>query len=206
MRLVLISDTHNKHDQVEVPDGDVLIHAGDVAHRGRLSELENANAWFEQLPHKHKLLVPGNHDYCFEQQPQRSREALAAVQVLIGESAEIEGIHFYGSPYQPVFHNMAFNVPRGEPLAAKWSLIPDNVDVLITHTPPHGILDRTVLGWHVGCRELTKAVERIRPKVHLFGHIHEAYGEKVQNGTQFINASICTFRYKPTHRPMVIDL
>lgn len=206
MRIVMISDTHGHHQQMEVPYGDVLLHAGDVTSRGKVAELPSINAWFAQLPHRHKLLVPGNHDFCFEQQPERVREIMSAVNLLIDQSAEIDGLRFYGSPYQPKFHNMAFNLPRGEPLAAKWALIPTDTDVLITHTPPYGILDRTLLRWQVGCRELRAVVDHIRPKLHLFGHIHEAYGSTEQNDTHFVNASICTFRMWPINRPFYIDL
>ena len=206
MRLVLISDTHGRHDQIAIPDGDVLLHAGDVTHFGRLADLEKVNAWFEQLPHQHKLLVPGNHDFYFENQQSQARAVMSAVDVLIDQAVEIDGVHFYGSPYQPVFHNMAFNIPRGTPLAEKWALIPPETDVLITHSPPYGILDQTVMRWQVGCKELRKAVDQLRPKLHLFGHIHEAYGQVTQNGTHFVNGSSVTFRLKPINPPIIFDI
>ena len=207
MRLVLISDTHGAHRHVDVPDGDVLLHAGDVTFFGRLSDLPDVNAWFERLPHKHKLLVPGNHDFYFEEPTlQQARALLPEVQILIDQAVEIDGVHFYGSPYQPDFYDLAFNLPRGAPLAEKWSLIPPETDVLMTHTPPYEILDWTMRGAKVGCEELRRVVDRIRPKLHLFGHIHEAYGQHTENGTHFVNASICNFHRQPSNKPIVIDL
>jgi len=89
----------------------------------------------------------------------------------------IEGVKFYGSPWQPRFFDWAFNLDRGEEIKKKWDLIPMDTDVLITHGPPYGILDLTHEGEKVGCEELMKAVLRVQPKIHIFGHIHEAYGE-----------------------------
>ncbi|MGB1251956.1 MAG: metallophosphatase domain-containing protein [Candidatus Promineifilaceae bacterium] len=207
MRVVLISDTHGLQDRVDIPDGDVLLHAGDLTFFGGITDLSDVGRWFEQLPHKHKLLVPGNHDfYCEPQRLSQAQAILSDVTILIDQAVEIDGVHFYGSPYQPSFHNLAFNLPRGAALVAKWALIPPETDVLITHTPPHGILDWTTRREHVGCRALRQAVKRIRPKIHLFGHIHEAYGQLEQNGTTFVNASVCTRYLEPINKTVVIDL
>lgn len=116
-----------------------------------------------------------------------------------------EGLTIYGSPWQPRFFNWAFNLPRGQPLREKWDRIPDACDILVTHTPPRFTLDRTRFGQSVGCEELVKAVERVKPKVHLFGHIHEAYGVRTNADIMSINASICTVRYAPTQAPVALD-
>lgn len=121
------------------------------------------------------------------------------------ESCVWEGIKIHGSPWQPRFFNWAFNLPRGEPLRQKWAMIPSDTDILITHSPPRFTLDRTRFGQAVGCEELTAAIARIKPKVHLFGHIHEAYGVRVHADVMSINASICTVRYKPTQPPIALD-
>lgn len=112
----------------------------------------------------------------------------------------------YGSPWQPWFYDWAFNLPRGDALREKWDLIPGDVDVLITHGPPHGILDRNLEGENCGCEELHAAVDRIKPKVHAFGHIHLSHGTGRAGNTLFVNASICTERYDPWQAPVVVDL
>ncbi len=129
---------------------------------------------------------------------------------------EIDGVKFWGSPWQPEFNDWHFNLSRGEPLARKWRLIPDDTDVLITHGPPHGILDECpewISGWgrtrgtvHVGCEELAKALERVQPKVHIFGHIHEGAGVLEQDGRTYINASSMDANYDITHPPRVFEL
>jgi Icc-related predicted phosphoesterase len=101
---------------------------------------------------------------------------------------------------------MAFNLPRGEPLREKWTSIPEGIDILITHTPPMGIGDRTLFGKNVGCEELILTVRRLRPKLHVFGHIHEAYGEYSQSGIRFINASVVDTGMRVKNSPVIVDL
>ena len=205
MRLVCISDTHG-WDTVDVPDGDVLIHGGDLTSSGSLEEVARAHAWLASLPHRHKLVIAGNHDYAFERAPSDARALMTAVTYLEDEAYEIDGVRFYGSPWQPRFFDWAFNLDRGAPLAAVWAKIPDDTDVLITHGPPHGILDTIHSGEQVGCEALRDALDRVRPRVHVFGHIHEAYGQVEQDGTLFVNASTCTETYAPVQPPIVVDL
>ena len=114
--------------------------------------------------------------------------------------------HFF-SPYQPEFCGWAFNLPiDSAEIAAVWSKIPDDTDVLITHGPPANILDKTSHGQRVGCPRLLSQVKRIKPRLHVFGHIHEAYGSVTEGSTIFVNASTCDLRYKPTQPPIAIDL
>ncbi len=119
---------------------------------------------------------------------------------------EIEGIKFWGSPVQPWFYNWAFNRQRGEEIKKHWNLIPDGTNVLITHGPPKGFFDMTTRGENCGCEDLFKAVERIRPQYHLFGHIHEGYGIEMSDGIVFANASVLNEDYRLVNRPIVIDL
>jgi Icc-related predicted phosphoesterase len=120
---------------------------------------------------------------------------------------EINGVKFWGSPWQPWFHDWAFNLKTSTQLRSKWNLIPTDTDVLLTHGPPFGILDRTQrTGESVGCHELLLAVRRVSPKLHVFGHIHEGYGMKQVGETLFANASTCTLQYRPTNSPVVVDL
>jgi len=207
MKIVAISDTHTMHDSVEVPDGDVLIHAGDFSGRGSIYDLEEFLEWFGKFPHKNKILIAGNHDWCFENS--RRDEAIAMTKevatYLEDSSIVIDGIKFYGAPWQPEFNNWAFNVPRGPELAAKWAKIEGDTNVLITHGPPHKILDLCP-GGHVGCEDLSSAVFKLPElKYHIFGHIHESYGIEKFLDVTYVNASNCTGGYRPNNPATVID-
>lgn len=207
MRLVILSDTHGLHEQVDVPDGDVLVHAGDLSNRGTLDGIRRFDAWISGLPHRHKLVIAGNHDFAFEDDAEAARSCITAATYLQDEGTTIGGVRFWGSPWQPWFFDWAFNLKTPAELAAVWARIPDNTDVLITHGPPRGILDTTSTGKHAGCAELLREVEeRVRPKVHAFGHIHEAHGVVERGGTAFVNASTCTLQYRPVHPAIVLDI
>ena len=204
MRIVALSDTHLfTEDLKPIPDGDVLVHAGDLLRGGDLDELREGIAFFKALPHRYKILVPGNHDRCFETDVDAARALCEGFSVLIDESLTVDGVHFYGSPWQPEFNDWAFNLPRGAPLAEKWALIPHTVDVLITHGPPRGILDGTGEGRRGhGCEDLAKAVqERSTIALHMFGHIHPA-GGVIAQGTLYANVSTWECERDPT----VIDI
>ena len=205
-RIVCLSDTHNFNEQIVVPDGDVLVHAGDATNRGEIDETKAFCNWFLSLPHKHKIFVAGNHDWLFEKQPETARNLMYEVNYLQDSFVEIEDLKFYGSPWQPWFFDWAFQFKTMEELAEKWRQIPKEIDVLITHGPPFGILDETPRGNFAGCEELRKRVEEVRPKLHIFGHIHHGYGTIDKFGVQFANASICNENYEPTNLPLVFDL
>lgn len=206
MRVVCISDTHLRY--VDVPPGDLLIHAGDATIEGTPQEIERFFEWFGKLPHKNKVLIAGNHDWLFEKDPALARSLVPpGVTYLQDELVEIAGLKIYGSPWQPEFFEWAFNLVRGWPLQKKWELIPTGIDILVTHGPPMGILDWSTFGnEHAGCGDLRKELLRIKPKLHVFGHIHGSYGQMEWNGTKFVNASTCDEAYRATHLPIVIDL
>lgn len=208
MRIICISDTHSRHDHMEVPPGDILIHAGDATMSGRAEEIIKFNHWLGQLPHPYKILIAGNHDWLFETEPALAEGLITNAHYLRDSSVEIEGLKFYGSPWQPRFMHWAFNLSRGEEIKRKWDLIPDNTDVLITHGPPHGILDlvpRDSLGSHENteCEELLLAVRKVKPKLHVFGHIHEGYGVARKSGITFVNACVCDAAYRPVNAAVV---
>jgi Icc-related predicted phosphoesterase len=205
-KIVLISDTHGYWDAVDVPAGDIVIHAGDFGLRGKLGEVPYFAEWFNALPHKHKIFVAGNHDWCFEQEREKAEAELSGVTYLQDSSVIVEGLKIYGSPWQPRFFDWAFNVDRGEKIAKIWQKIPTDTDVLVTHGPPFGILDRCQDGRIVGCEDLKARVLEIKPKLHVFGHIHESYGIITENETTYVNASICNIRYTPTNQPIVFDI
>ena len=206
MRIVVVSDTHNMHDRIEIPDGDVLVHGGDCLGHGTLEELDALDRFLGTLPHPHKILIAGNHDWCFERDAVAARRLVRNAIYLEDSGIELDGTKFYGSPWQPWFFDWAFNLERGEPLRKVWAKIPEDTDVLITHGPPHGILDRTIHGELAGCEELVKRVDAVKPKLHLFGHIHEGYGTEQRGDTLFVNASTCDVRYETVNAPVVLTL
>jgi Icc-related predicted phosphoesterase len=213
-RIVCLSDTHNCNEQIAVPDGDILIHSGDATITGTLPEIKLFNEWFAELPHRYKIFVAGNHDWLFEQDREAAESLLDAGILYLQDSAvEIERLKFYGSPWQPRFFDWAFNLNRGPEIAEKWRSVPDDIDVLITHGPPNGILDGVMTKWgteNAGCEELKRRVAEIgsfgRLKLHVFGHIHSGYGVREEAGIRFVNASTCDEQYRPTQPPIVTDI
>jgi Icc-related predicted phosphoesterase len=205
MRIVCLSDTHNVAEDVVIPDGDILIHAGDLTMLGSAEEVERAHEWLAALPHPHKVVIAGNHDFLFERQPSIARSLMKAVVYLEDELHEIEGLRIWGSPWQPWFFDWAFNLERGPAIRAKWDLIPSRTDILVTHGPPAGHGDLTTRGARAGCADLLAAVERIGPALHVFGHIHEGYGRTWEGRTLCVNASTCDAAYRPVNEPVTID-
>lgn len=214
MRVVCISDTHNCNEQIVVPDGDLLIHSGDATVNGTVDEIVEFDRWFSRLPHRRKIFVAGNHDWLFERDDRAARSLLSKdIEYLRDSSTEVDGLQIYGSPWQPRFFDWAFNLNRGPEMAEKWRLIPDDVDILITHGPPHGILDAVPRAWGIenaGCEELRKRVDAIaaasKLKAHIFGHIHCGYGTEIVSGVRFVNGSNCDEQYRPTQLPIVFDI
>lgn len=211
MRIVCLSDTHLSHN-FKVPEGDMLIHAGDLTGMGTFREVKAAAEWLASLPFKHKVVIAGNHDWLFQKDPVFARQTLLAydpqINYLQESGVEIEGLKIWGSPWTPRFFNWAFQLP---PSHDHWDRIPEGTDILVTHGPPKGILDLIPRGEHVGDLLLLSAVERIAPTLHVFGHIHSAAG--MHHWTPigdvvpiFVNASICDEMYDPTHPPITIDL
>ena len=209
MRIVCISDAHSMHRQIQVPDGDLLIHAGDSLGVGTLDELEDLDQWFSELPHTNKILIAGNHDWCFQDEPAEARELVRNAHYLQDSPLELAGLKFWGSPWTPVFFNWAFNLERGDAIAERWARIPGDTDVLITHGPPAGILDRIESPSGIvrpGCEALAERIARLSLKLHIFGHIHEGHGEEQIGDCLCVNASTCNGSFKPLNPPIVIDL
>lgn len=207
MRIVAISDTHNQHKKITVPDGDVLVHAGDFSGMGTIRELENFLEWFDKQPHEHKVFIAGNHDFCFQEKPEESKELVnqTSCTYLQDSPTKIEGFLFYGSPWTPTFGNWAFMKDEID-LDDYWEKIPETTDVLITHGPPKHTLDKTNGGVNAGSEFLKNRFLTIKPKVHLFGHIHEDSGKVKNENTIFVNASSCNSLYHPINKPAIIDL
>jgi Icc-related predicted phosphoesterase len=211
MRIVLVSDTHCVAHPTELPEGDMLVHAGDLCLRGNMEELDKATAWLMSLRKQFKqiLVIAGNHDWPLVRDPDIGQRMMRdrGLTYLQDAGVTIEGIKFWGSPWTPTFFNWAFMQPRGGAIAGKWSLIPEDTDVLITHGPPYGILDPGIQADHVGCESLmTQLTYRIHPKLHVFGHLHDGYGQTQEMGTLFTNASLLDDSYRPVHEPVVVDM
>lgn len=223
MRVIAIADTHGLHSRIKIPDGDILIFAGDMCGRSTLKEVFQFNKYLRNLPHKHKIAIAGNHDWPFSKYKGVARSALQDAIYLQDESCIVEGLKIYGTPWQPEFNNWAFNLPRyGDRLRRVWENIPTDTDILITHCPPFGILDKLPGEGSLGCDYLRQIVtNKVKPIVHIFGHIHEGYGihpaqppayvgtpyeRYEEKRTTFVNASICTGDYKPTNKPIVIEI
>jgi Icc-related predicted phosphoesterase len=208
LKFVTISDTHCRHDSIKLPKGDVLIHAGDITYRGKKSEVTDFLTWFGSLKYAHKIFIAGNHDFYFEQEKGASIEALLPKDVIYLQDSGIElnGIKIWGSPVTPWFYNWAFNRLRGAVINKHWKMIPADTDILITHGPPFGILDTVVNEKHVGCKDLLKKVQELQPKVHVFGHVHEAYGSIKKEATRFINASVLNESYELVNKPITFEL
>lgn len=208
MKFVAISDTHCRHRSLRLPKGDVLLHAGDISYRSTRLEIEDFLAWFSKQPFDHKIFIAGNHDFFFEKEkPSVVQQMMpAGVQYLKDEGVTIDGIKIWGSPYTPYFYQWAFNKRRGAALAKHWNNIPLDTDILLTHGPAYGILDMVINEQHAGDKDLLAKVMEVKPKVHVFGHIHESYGITKRNGTRFINACVLNESYEFANKPIAFDL
>lgn len=204
LKIVCLSDTHGLHAGLKVPPGEILIHAGDHCNRGTKGEIKDFNRWLAQLPHPTKLFVAGNHDRPWQFQRKYAPLWLTSATYLQDSGVMIGGLKFWGSPWQPEFsQGWAFNLPRGPQLAAIWEKIPEDVDVLITHTPPQGILD----GENLGCQHLRQRIAQLpKLKLHIFGHIHSGYGRQVIDETTFVNAAVCNDNYHACNSPIVFEM
>ena len=221
MKITFISDTHAKHNQVtsSLPGGDVLIHAGDISNKGYRTEIQDFIKWFSTIEnYTHKIIIAGNHDFSCQDEVSAVQELLRLNpgseylyddMFLIGdESADYDDmVKVWGSPWQPEFYNWAFNLPRqGAELKEVWNMIPSDVDILITHGPPYGHLDYvTYSKQNVGCELLRDRIDLIKPKIHVFGHIHSSYGYKFDGTTHFFNAAVLDERYNFTQKPLSVE-
>lgn len=219
IRITFISDTHNKHKQVTetLRGGDLLIHAGDISSMGYEHEIQGFCSWYDKLDnYDHKAFIAGNHDWGFQDNPEKIMEIVNSYKgidylqddmLLVGGENYEDMVKIWGSPWQPEFCNWAFNLPRrGEGLKEKWGLIPSDIDILVTHGPAYGYVDR-VIGdsENLGCELLAGEIKVKKPKIHVCGHIHSGYGYVFDGDTHHINASVLDERYNFTHKPLTVD-
>lgn len=220
---------HDVEKFIDTNETNILVHSGDCTNKGRQKEVEDFVYWFQNLKgFDEKIFIAGNHDFAFEERNQphhkgdfawydnlMNLENLNQSDVTYLEDSEFvlelpefsRPIKFYGSPWQPEFYNWAYNLPRnGDELKNRWSAIPDDTDILITHGPPMEILDVAPGNRMVGCELLKLRVTEIKPLIHCFGHIHDSYGTRYVGDTLYVNASICTERYIPSNKPHVVSV
>lgn len=217
MKLVAISDIHSQSYDVNIPDGDILVIAGDLCAYGNISELIVLNDWLRTLPHKRKIITAGNNDKYIFDCPYDAKKILTHGELYLHEpfQFEVDGKIFNGfaSPYSKEFGNWYFmhhDNSEGERL---WSQVPDDTDLLVTHGPPYGLLDKLAPQYirrgedsNVGSTTLLKAVKRVNPAIHIFGHIHSRQGVIRNGNTVFVNAALCNEQYRPENSVAVLDL
>jgi len=219
VKILFISDTHTQHDglfnKFKMPEADIIVHAGDITGYGSENSVRKFLKWFGMLEIKHKIFVAGNHDWLFENERSWAHQLVAEyskkyskIHYLEDNGVELMNVNFWGSPVSRPFCDWAFNRPE-EKQAQHWAAIPDDIDVLITHNPPYMIKDFASSGSedHVGSPSLYQEVtNRIKPKIHVFGHIHEQYGISTIGETTFINASSVNERYELVNPPILMGV
>lgn len=212
MDLTFISDTHDRHyymPKEEFKGGDLVCHGGDFSMGGSLRDLVSFLTWFDTLPYTRKVFIAGNHDWCFDR-PEMKYDIInilarfPGVDYLENNSVTIDGIKIYGSPITPWFHDWAFNRKRGPEIDMEWQKIPSDTDILLTHGPPLNYGDKVFRGGHrVGCEDLLRKVEEVKPTLHMFGHIHEGYGMYTSaSGVNMVNASLLNEFYQNVNDPV----
>jgi len=221
-KICCISDTHQKHEQLTLPESDILIHSGDFTNKGNYFAIRDFLSWFVKQPAKYKIFISGNHEIGLERGPTKeAKQDLIKSYVSVNENLyylensgiSIEGMNIYGSPFTPYFYDWEWNVPRGAEIAKKWEAIPDSTNILITHGPPHSILDlidsfSNERDIHQGCEELLKKVDSLPAlKLHVFGHLHlQGCNQFILNNKIFVNAAMCDDKHKIRSNPIVVDM
>jgi len=211
VKIICISDTHGEHESVQVPDGDVLIHAGDITAHGSRDDYHAFIKWFSQQPHKHKIFIAGNHDEYQEKHPDKVESVAKAHNVIYlnDSGVTVNNVRFWGSPITPRFFDWSF-MRDPDDIHQHWSLIPDDTHVLITHGPAWGILDEVErsenVTEHTGCHSLSERLKEVNPVYHVYGHIHEGYGTATRNDTTFLNVSTMNKGYEIQNDPVTVEI
>ncbi|MDE6522699.1 MAG: metallophosphatase domain-containing protein [Muribaculaceae bacterium] len=197
MKILHLSDTHGCHHRLcNLPEADFLVHSGDFTMTGTESEALDFLNWLCDLPYKHKIFICGNHDDCLYD---ANIDGLDNnVHYLCNSGVEIDGIKFYGVP---MFMNDCITSRQNY----NYANIPADTDILITHSPAYGILDFDD-NTHYGLKTLLERITTIKPKFHLFGHIHSMHGISQKNGTFFSNGAIMNSDYTNLNMPNLIEI
>lgn len=209
-KIVAFSDTHGQHNSKVLTEclmknpADILLFAGDMQ-RNNLDFCESFAAWMLALPFKYKIITFGNHDSNAEYMLDLL-DADSNLVVLNNEDVIIDGIKIYGSPNSVIFGNWHYMNTEPE-LAEIYKNIPDDTDILLTHSPAKGILDKTFTSCEAGSEALANRISGLaKMKYHVFGHIHEAFGYSNQNSYVALNVSILDERYALKHLPTVFTI
>lgn len=199
MKILFISDTHGQHRKLKnLPEADMLIHGGDITYNGTEEEVVDFVDWLDSLKYKYKIFIAGNHDECLDSA--RIEEGLPENCLYLSHSGvTIEGVKIWGMPY------FLSDDYKGL-MRFKVAAISRDADILISHLPPLGVLDKSTFGENMGNEDLRCRVEKIKPKLHLFGHIHEAYGMHESPHTTYINGSVLDENYELVNQPIVIEI
>jgi Icc-related predicted phosphoesterase len=218
MKISIISDTHNKHKHVtgDLPGGSLLLHSGDISSMGYEHEITEFAKWYDGLNYDNKIFIAGNHDWGFQNNVDKVKEIVDFYKTITYLQDQLHTIQddngtevkIWGSPWQPEFYQWAFNLQKnGEELKSKWDMIPEGIDILITHGPAWGILDDVEgrRGEHLGCELLAERIKVIKPKIHICGHIHSGHGHYFDGHTHYFNASVLNERYLYAHTPWNIE-
>jgi Icc-related predicted phosphoesterase len=215
MKIVAISDTHNKYSKLIIPECDILISAGDYSSRGYSHEVRAFHIWLAKQPAKYKISVQGNHELGVEKDFQTSKllaeEWCPGVHFIDEGLVEIDGIKIWCSAITPFFCDWAWNRHPNE-IQKHWDMISEDTNILITHGPPYGILDQTTYAdgtirpEHLGCPKLMERIKIVKPDLHFFGHIHHGGGRAVSAfSTTFFNCAICDEMYCPTNPLTIVE-
>jgi Icc-related predicted phosphoesterase len=215
-----ISDLHGYHPELQ--GGDLLIIAGDLTARDTADQHMDFMEWLGYMQnygtkYKKVIYIAGNHDAFLDKSigsyGPLNTPASWNIIYLCDTGIEFEGLKIWGSPWTPTFFDWHFMKDRGEDIKKMWDLIPDDTDILITHGPAYGIQDEVKFsskgngGKYAGCEELKNTLPRLKNlKLHVFGHVHEGYGQSTVNGVIHVNASIMDHEYKPVNKPIRIEL
>lgn len=226
MKIALISDTHCQHSKIteNLLDNspDMIIHAGDATNvkdsMMNMMEMDIFYKWFSLFRNTKTIFVPGNHDVSIGR-GLFDYSKYYTVKTLINDMVEVEGVKIWGSPYTPSFgQGWAYNQSRSS-LGQFWEKnIPEEVDIIITHGPPYGVLDLTInktkKDWErVGCKGLMKTIEKRKPKLVVFGHLHDEDDKMIKNngtfikdGITYVNASILSLKHQRINDPIYFEI
>jgi Icc-related predicted phosphoesterase len=242
--IILISDIHNYQHLLTLPKGDLLLIAGDMTNMGKRKELERFSTFLSSVKPNFEMIVvvAGNHEVSMDTDffnkvgkkyfygnsidPKRARAYFIDnpdVVYLEDSGVEYKGIKIWGTPWVNPCGNWAFCLNQPGMDKQLFGQIPEDTDILISHSPPYGILDvvpmysyqvdpqtnkmvRKMQNQHTGNKELMKRVHKIKPKLHVFGHIHECSGAEIHGDTLFVNAAILNHRHKPENLPKKVIL
>jgi Icc-related predicted phosphoesterase len=229
MKIVGLADSHNYHDRFVIPDGDVLIHGGDALGHGTKEEFEDFLSWYDSLPFQHLLYTPGNHDWFTYNNTELAKKMCSdrGITMLVDEEITINGVRIWLSPWSPEFCGWAWmrqdheaeSLDGEEGLGKYFDMIPEGIDVLVSHGPPFGYLDRAPSSKTsgVGSKELLYAINRVKPKLVLVGHIHEGRKQGDGEGNEYIywpdgkvthiaNISVLDGRYRDVHKVRTFNI